>query len=324
MKRKAIAILFALTIGFTLSACNSNSGNKDEATGEIVSGDTTEETTEETPSAETSAEETASTDTAEGQAEEEQLPDVSDEELAAFNEVYNYTADKLPQLNPEAGDNPTAVIKTNMGDVTVVLYPEYAPKAVENFLTHAKDGYYDGVKFHRIINDFMLQTGDPEGTGAGGESIFGEPFEDEFNYNLFNLRGAISMANSGPNTNGSQFFIVQAKNLNPYTIEGLGYLDADEYENEEDERVTRYVRANFPHYGFFGAGDGIPKLMIEKYLSEGGVPHLDHMHTVFGHVIEGMDIVDKIASVEVSESTVAEGEMSVPVEDVLIESIEVK
>lgn len=103
-----------------------------------------------------------------------------------------------------------AKIQTSLGNITVRLFPEYAPKACENFTTLAKKGYYNGITFHRVINDFMIQTGDPTATGAGGESIWGKPFEDEFTPNLRNFRGALSMANCGPNTSGSQFFIVQA------------------------------------------------------------------------------------------------------------------
>lgn len=106
-----------------------------------------------------------------------------------------------------------AVIKTNMGDMTFELNETAAPKAVENFSTHAKNGYYDGLIFHRIIKDFMIQGGDPTGTGCGGESIWGKAFEDEFSLDARNYYGALSMANSGPNTNGSQFFIVQAKDV---------------------------------------------------------------------------------------------------------------
>ncbi|NLP46408.1 MAG: peptidylprolyl isomerase, partial [Epulopiscium sp.] len=102
-----------------------------------------------------------------------------------------------------------AIITTNYGTITVRFFPDAAPKAVENFITHVNNGYYDGITFHRVIQDFMIQGGDPEGTGMGGESIWKEPFEDEFDVNYRNFRGAISMANSGPNTNGSQFFIVQ-------------------------------------------------------------------------------------------------------------------
>ena len=107
---------------------------------------------------------------------------------------------------PAAGDT-VATIKTNMGDIKVVLFPDAAPKAVENFTTHAENGYYDGVIFHRVIPDFMIQGGDPLGKGIGGESIWGKPFKDEFSRDYHNLKGALCMANAGPNTNGSQFFI---------------------------------------------------------------------------------------------------------------------
>ena len=100
------------------------------------------------------------------------------------------------------------VIHTNLGDVTVELFPEAAPKACQNFATHAERGYYAGTTFHRVIKDFMIQGGDPQGNGTGGESIWGRPFEDEFNPRRRHDRpGVLSMANSGPNTNGSQFFI---------------------------------------------------------------------------------------------------------------------
>ena len=110
---------------------------------------------------------------------------------------------------PQSGDT-TCIMHTTMGDIKIRLFPEHAPKAVENFITHAKNGYYNGLKFHRVIKDFMIQGGDPMGSGIGGESIWGEPFEDEFCQELHNIRGSLSMANAGPCTNGSQFFIVQA------------------------------------------------------------------------------------------------------------------
>ena len=120
----------------------------------------------------------------------------------------NLTLEQL-QL-PKAGEE-VAVISTTHGEIKLRLFPEVAPKAVENFKTHAKDGYYNGVTFHRVMNDFMIQGGDPQGTGRGGESIWGAPFEDEFSADYKNLRGALSMATAGPGTNGSQFFIVQLK-----------------------------------------------------------------------------------------------------------------
>ncbi|XKT08511.1 peptidylprolyl isomerase [Enterococcus faecium] len=190
----------------------------------------------------------------------------------------------FPQLDLKSEKGPKAVIKTNRGDITVQLFPELAPKTVQNFIELSKKGYYDGVIFHRVIPDFMIQGGDPTGTGMGGESIYGESFEDEFSRELFNLRGALSMANSGPNTNGSQFFIVNNTNV-PANM--LGQLK----------------------------GAGFPSEIIEAYKG-GGTPWLDFRHTVFGHVLEGMDTVDEIANVQ-------RGPQDRPVHDVVIETIEI-
>lgn len=101
--------------------------------------------------------------------------------------------------------------KTTQGQIIFKLFPEVAPKAVENFTTHVENGYYDGIIFHRIIEGFMIQGGDPTGTGRGGESIWGRPFEDEFHEDfVFDVPGLLAMANAGPSTNGSQFFITAA------------------------------------------------------------------------------------------------------------------
>ena len=112
------------------------------------------------------------------------------------------------QLNPPVKGEEIAVITMASGEsIKLRFFPDEAPKAVYNFKLHALKGYYDGLTFHRVIQGFMIQGGDPAGNGTGGESVWGEPFEDEFNANLLNLDGAVSMANSGANTNGSQFFI---------------------------------------------------------------------------------------------------------------------
>ncbi|VAY87784.1 Peptidyl-prolyl cis-trans isomerase [hydrothermal vent metagenome] len=106
--------------------------------------------------------------------------------------------------------NPIVVLQTTQGMIELELKPDIAPKAVENFITHIKNGYYNGLIFHRIIKNFMIQGGDPTGTGMGGESIWKDKpkFEDEFSSKAtFNKAGILAMANSGPNTNGSQFFI---------------------------------------------------------------------------------------------------------------------
>jgi peptidyl-prolyl cis-trans isomerase B (cyclophilin B) len=189
-----------------------------------------------------------------------------------------------PQLDLANVKGPKATIKTNHGEIVIQLFPEQAPKTVENFVGLAKKGYYDGVIFHRVINDFMIQGGDPTGTGMGGESIWGVPFEDEFSNELFNIRGALSMANAGPATNGSQFFIVQNQNV---PAQMAGQMEAA----------------------------GYPKEIIAAY-ENGGTPWLDHRHTVFGQVTSGMDVVDEIAAVERDMA-------DKPKEDVVIETVEI-
>lgn len=107
--------------------------------------------------------------------------------------------------------NPKVQLSTNFGDIILELYPASAPKAVENFVWLTAQGYYDGIIFHRVMRDFMIQWGDPTGTGRGGKSLWHRAFEDEFDDVLTHERGVLSMANAGPKTNGSQFFIVTTK-----------------------------------------------------------------------------------------------------------------
>ncbi len=99
-------------------------------------------------------------------------------------------------------------LHTNSGDIKIKLFPEIAPKACENFVKLSQKGYYDGIIFHRVIKDFMIQGGDPTGSGCGGQSVWGKPFEDECDPKVgFDREGLLAMANAGPMTNGSQFFI---------------------------------------------------------------------------------------------------------------------
>jgi len=107
--------------------------------------------------------------------------------------------------------NPHVVLETTQGKIEIKLFPDVAPLAVENFMTHIKNGYYNGIAFHRIIKDFMIQGGDPTESGRGGESIWKKDFKDEFKNKTFNKAGILAMANRGPATNGSQFFITTAK-----------------------------------------------------------------------------------------------------------------
>ncbi|RAX57356.1 peptidylprolyl isomerase [Helicobacter monodelphidis] len=111
-----------------------------------------------------------------------------------------------------SGKNPIVILETTAGNLELELYPKVAPKAVENFLELVNRGYYDGITFHRIIKGFMIQGGDPTGTGRGGESIFGGAFEDEIALGYaFDHGGILAMANAGPNTNRSQFFITTGR-----------------------------------------------------------------------------------------------------------------
>ena len=189
---------------------------------------------------------------------------------------------------PETGEK-FAVIKTNLGNISVKLFPNEAPKTVENFLTHAENGYYNGVIFHRVIKDFMVQSGDPTGTGCGGESIWGKGFEDEIDFQLHNFYGALSMANTGrPFSNGSQFFIVQAKQVSPDLLGQMKQLPE-----------------------MFSAE------AVEKYEKDGGTPWLDGKHTVFGQVFDGMEIVEEIAASRTDM-------LDKPFEDIIIQEVEIK
>lgn len=257
-------LFFALASTILLTACASNSTTSTEQSSSSSSSSTLATTTDTT----------ASSKYAKDLAYAINNPDAS-----------------FPQLSSEVAENEAAVkIKTTQGDITIKLFPEQAPLTVENFLTHAKNGYYNGTIFHRVIKDFMIQGGDPLGNGTGGESIWagkgttidaGYGFKDEISAFLYNIRGSLSMANAGAGTNGSQFFI------NQNTTDMSSQLSSSSY----------------------------PGKIIEAY-KNGGNPNLDGKHTVFGQVIEGMDIVDKIATVETDSS-------DKPKTDVKIEAIEI-
>lgn len=182
------------------------------------------------------------------------------------------------QLKAPSSGEEVAVFETSMGTIKMRLFPDYVPTAVENFKTLVKSGYYDGVIFHRTVNNFVIQGG--IGADGGGCAFDGyDYFQDEFGRNLYNIRGAVSMANAGTNTNTSQFFIVQATTPTAYG----NLIDAE----------------GFKSYG--GA-----EWAAEAYEQYGGTPYLDGQfksitgsgHTVFGQVYEGMDVVDEIAAVE--------------------------
>lgn len=257
-----------------------------------------------------------------------------------------WEAGYLPQFEAPESGTPIVTLHTSMGDIQMMLFPQAAPKTVENFVKHCTDGYYDGVTFHRVIEDFMIQGGDPQGNGTGGESIWGESFADEFSDNLYNFRGAVSMANAGYSTNGSQFFIVQedatqypdsnyrvskenADAVMQYILYNSEYYKASmqmmekqkqpDITNEELQAVADELNASLAAVKEKGIDDELRARFAaaaDKYIEVGGLPTLDYKHTVFGQVISGMDVVDAIARVET-------GENDKPITDVVIESITV-
>ena len=175
-------------------------------------------------------------------------------DVLSNNKVY----ESMPEMNIDISRKYTAVIKTSMGDMSVEFFTEDAPMTVNNFINLSRDGYYDNVIFHRVISGFMIQGGDPSGTGHGEMGKYpGYKFEDELNNQRSYEKGILAMANAGPDTNGSQFFI---------------------------------MHVDYP---------------------------LPYQYTIFGLVTDGLDIIDKIASVET-------GDGDKPVNDVVIESVEIK
>ncbi|MDE7298178.1 MAG: peptidylprolyl isomerase [Lachnospiraceae bacterium] len=204
--------------------------------------------------------------------------------------------------DPAEGELYAKINIQDFGTITVKFFPEEAPLAVENFVTHAREGYYDGVTFHRILDDFMIQGGDPEGTGRGGASIWGKDFADEFADELHPLRGALCMANIGePNTNSSQFFIVQADASTIAEMERL--LDA-----RFEVKLKEYIKA--------GYGTELSDEQVELYETYGGTPWLFRHHTVFGQVLDGYEVLDAVAGVKADKN-------GSPEKAVFIESVEI-
>ncbi len=224
------------------------------------------------------------------------------------DEAYGFQMEK-----PERGEE-IAVMHTSMGDIFIRFFPEAAPKAVENFKTHAKDGYYDGLMFHCVISDYKIQSGDPNGDGSGGESIWGKPFEDEFDQKLLNITGALSMANSGPNTNGSQFLIncqsvekaPKKEDYTENTDQALRKQAAESYYGNSAylsrfSTLLDYMKEAFSSNPVY---DWIPGEVWDVYAKYGGSIQSDGAwrygggYTVFGQVFDGLDVVEKISKVE--------------------------
>ena len=298
-------------------------------------GNSGEQTTEEQFSNSENAETTRQSSKA--QDSEEQIP--QEENQITGVDIDIDKSGRLYQLEDSVEGEVIATMKTNKGDIVLRIFPDKAPKAAENFITHAKEGYYNGVIFHRVIKDFMIQGGDPQGTGTGGESIWGTEFPNEMSSGLRSFRGALCMANAGLDTNGSQFYIVQnnkvddmqrqyleelknihesdisleTANSNPLLVQYAKTViskNSDKIKSDDDvDKVLKEQNVKVK--------DIFPNAVIDEYLTNGGYPSLDYGYTVFGQVKSGMEVVDAIAAVETSSD-------DKPVENIVINSIEIE
>lgn len=195
-------------------------------------------------------------------------------------------SEQLQYTLPSEG-SPIATLSTTMGDIVVILYPEHAGWAVDNFTRLANAGYYNDTIFHRVIPDFVIQGGDPTKTGTGGESIWKKPFPVEVSSKLHHFSGAFCMSSKYNEDTiiGSQFYIV-ATPAGGFT----------------DEEIATF------------SAEGMSEDVASTYKQAGGAPYLDNTDTVFGQVITGMDVVDSIASVSTTED-------NVPKKEILLQSI---
>ncbi len=330
--RKCVALVVVLALCFCMTACNKTLISPDAKPTTTTA--TTKGTDPTTGTTTTTTGATTTTTTATGSVTDDPSTDNPPKDpIILENNVGTAYPDKEIgfQLEKPLVGETIAIIHTSKGDISLRLFPEAAPKAVENFITHAKNGYYDGLTFHRVIEDFMVQGGDPKGDGSGGESIWGKDFEDEFDQKLINVTGAVSMANNGVHTNGSQFFINQcdpagfgkretyspeyrekaAKELWDNLVKTYGEeMVKQYYESWEDIITDQYVY------------EWIPDEAWDVYEKHGGNLHLDGAyrreggHTVFGQVFDGMDVVEAIAGVVVDSNN----KPSIPV---YINSIEI-
>jgi peptidyl-prolyl cis-trans isomerase A (cyclophilin A)/peptidyl-prolyl cis-trans isomerase B (cyclophilin B) len=263
MKRYAALAVSALLVLSLLSGCGSSTEEKNTQA-------------EATTVQETAAEQTEST--------EESVEASTTEAETQYDKVEIQTPSKVDQMSdPEEGETVAVIHVKDYGDISVKFFYEDSPLAVENFVTLAANGYYDGLTFHRVIENFMIQTGDPTGTGTGGTSMWGEDFANEYSDRLAQVNGALAMARTQAlDTNASQFFINNGRVPTEEELEAYGISDD----------------------------------MKELYTEYGGNPWLQDQYTIFGQVYDGMDVVEAI-------STVSTDTDQRPVEDVVISSIDI-
>lgn len=208
--------------------------------------------------------------------------DISGKNSNGFTDMANYTL-------PEKGEEIVVMTIKDKGSVKIKLFPDLLPRACANFAGLVSSGYYDGLTFHRVISDFMIQGGDPEATGRGGESIWGNSFDGGVSEYLCHVKGALAYANSGSTvTDGSQFYVVVGQVF-------------------EEDLFQKYKNSSFEY----------TDKAKQAYFDEGGAPWLDGDYTVFGQVFEGMDIIEDVCNNTVVDS------LDKPVDDVIIEKIEI-
>lgn len=303
-----LALIIAAASAFSMAGC---------------SGETTETTSATNDSTESTTAQDGETQETTAEVEPADLDEVAETVGKSYKHDTEHEAGYQLEM-PEIGEE-IAIMHTSMGDIYMRFFPENAPNTVNNFIELAKAGKYDNTIFHRVINDFMIQGGDFENSdGTGGKTYNGEKLEDEFCDTLLNLRGAVSMANSGRDTNGSQFFINQAK---PGKIDWASLESQWEYMYEG---LSMYHAEGLADYfsGMYGSycynTDVVPQEIKDLYDEYGGNPTLDGAfnavdrgHTVFAQVFDGMDVVDAIAAVETDEST------NRPFDDVIVTSVEI-
>ena len=293
--KKIITIILALALVFALAACGGgedNSASSDVVTSGAFENKGPEESTI------TRDEESKKTD---GSTVGESSVTSSNAEQSQSNG--GSTVDNRGQFDaPKAGDTVAIINVKDYGEIRVCFFANEAPKAVENFLTHAKNGYYNGLPFHRIMKDFMIQGGDPKGNGTGGESIWKTGFKVEISNELRHYAGALSMARSSAlDSQGSQFFIVHDSKKTSRT--------SDQWKSVESQAKATARQNGLSAVTF-------PKEVCDNYNKYGGSPHLDGSYTVFGQVYQGLDVVNKIATTRVSGET--------PVKKPVIEKITVE
>ena len=226
------------------------------------------------------------------------------------------------QLEEPAKGEEIAVMTMKTGEVIKIrFFPDEAGGGGGNFKLHAIQGYYDGLTFHRVMENFMIQGGSPDGTGTDGVSVWDQDFEDEFASNLVNIDGSLSMANRGPTTNGSQFFI-NCTNTPVQSSLWSQYEQAFEEFQEVYKENKEYIDSNpsLKTLDMDKVNDDYKKL----YEAQGGNVHLDGAystngtgHTVFGQVFEGMDSVYALSQAETDPNN------DKPLEDMVIEKVEI-